>query len=351
MERRVIVILGCTASGKGTLGRALAARLGGEIVSLDSMKIYRGMDIGTAKPTPEERGAVPHHLIDVADPWENFSVARFVDLADAAVMEIHARGHPVVAVGGTMLYFKCWYTGLFAGPGADETFRAALRARARLEGTETLHAELAGRDPAAAARIHRNDLRRIERALEVLHLTGQPISALQQQWEHPGLRRPDWIWTLIGLRRSREQANRRINARVKRMVAAGLVAEARRVWSDPRGVGPQASQAVGYAELFRCFAVESFIARTPASGVAEHAAPSQARGKPIPTPAAALDAAVEQIKINTRRLAKQQRTWLKTLRDVTWFDVDDISDPAALDDAVLRALATSVGPTNQSREA
>lgn len=291
-ENRVIVILGCTASGKGALARALAGRLDAEILSIDSMKVYRGMDIGTAKPSAAERAARPHHLIDVADPWESFSVARFVELADAAVESTHARGRPVVAVGGTMLYFKCWYHGIFEGPSADPGIRAAIRARAEREGVEALYTELHRLDPEAASKIHRNDIRRIERALEVHQLTGRPISAQQREWGQGGPRRSDWSWTLIGLRREREDASRRINARVKRMIAEGLVEEARRIWSDPRGVGVQAAKAVGYAELF-----EHFQGRIT------------------------LERAIEQIKINSRRLAKSQRTWLRTLRDLRWIDI------------------------------
>lgn len=309
MENRVITILGCTASGKGTLARALAPRLDAEILSLDSMKVYRGMDIGTAKPSAADRAAIPHHLVDVADPWEAFSVARFVELADRAVADIHARGRPVVAVGGTLLYFKCWHVGLFEGPGADPEIRARIRARDAAEGRDAIYADLVRIDPEAARRIHRNDLRRIERALEVYELTGRPISELQREWNQAGPRRSDWAWRLIGLRRERENANRRINARVKKMIDAGLVDEARRIWSDPRGVGDQASQAVGYAELFAHFAGHC-----------------------------SLEKAIEQIKINTRRLAKQQRTWLKSLRGVTWFDADNNADTAALVEQVLAPI-------------
>lgn len=313
MRGRVIAILGCTASGKGHLARALAARRGGEIVSVDSMKVYRGMDIGTAKPSAAERAAVPHHLIDVADPWESFSAARFLALADPIVADIHARGRPAVAVGGTVLYFKCFYQGLFAGPGADLAVRAEIRRRAAAEGLPALHAELARLDPEAAARIHPNDLRRIERALEVYQLTGTPISALQQQWAEATLRRPDWHWTLIGLRRPREAASQRINQRVRQMVAAGLVEEARRLWSDPRGVSPQAAQAVGYAELFA-----HFDGRLP------------------------LEHAIEQIKIHSRRLAKQQRTWLRRLPGVQWLDVGEDADVGTLLDHAC-ALLTARG--------
>jgi tRNA dimethylallyltransferase len=305
VENRVIAILGCTASGKGALARALAMEIGGEIVSVDSMKVYRGMDIGTAKPTPAQRAAVAHHLIDVADPWESFSAARFVELADRAVAEIHGRSRPAVAVGGTVLYFKCFYEGMFAGPSADPAIRSEIRAQAAREGVDVLHAELARVDPAAAARIHRNDLRRIERALEVYRLTGRPISELQKQWDNELTRRPQWSWTLIGLRHERQAASRRINDRVRRMIAAGLVEEARRLWSDPRGVSDQARQAVGYAELF-----DHFEGRLT------------------------LEEAVEKIKISSRRLAKQQRTWLRRLPNVRWIDGEESDDITSI---LLRA--------------
>lgn len=284
MDKRVIAILGCTACGKGALARALAARLDAEIVSVDSMKVYRGMDIGSAKPTAAQRAACPHHLIDVADPWAPFSAARFVRLADEAIDGAHRRGRAVIAVGGTTLYFKCLHEGLFEGPSADPEFRAALRARAAREGAAPLHAELARVDPPAAQRIHPNDLRRIERALEVWRVAGVPISALQRQWDGAAVRRPDWDWRIVTLWREREDASRRINARVRRMVADGLVEEARRLWSDPRGVGPQARQAVGYAQLF-----EHFEGRS------------------------SLDEAIERTKILSRRLAKNQRTWLRRI--------------------------------------
>jgi tRNA dimethylallyltransferase len=313
MENRVITILGCTASGKGGVARALATALSGEIVSVDSMKVYRGMDIGTAKPTAAQRAAIPHHLVDVADPWEAFSAAEFVQLADKAVAEIHARGRPVIAVGGTVLYFKCFYEGLFAGPSADESIRAEIRARAKREGLDALHAELARVDPEAAARIHRNDLRRIERALEVYQLTGAPISELQRQWDSDAIRRPEWDWRLIGLRREKEAASRRINERVRRMIADGLVDEARRIWSAPRGPSQPARQAVGYSELFDHF-----------DGTLS------------------LDDAIERIKIDTRRLAKQQRTWLKRLDGVSWVDVTEDDSVEAVAERV-RALVAQRG--------
>jgi tRNA dimethylallyltransferase len=308
VENRVIVILGCTGAGKSALGHAVARTTNAEILSIDSMQVYRGMDIGTAKATSAEQREVPYHLIDVAEPCESFSAARFVELADAAVDAVHRRGRPVVAVGGTILYFKAFFEGLFEGPSADAALRTELRNRMAHEGIETLHAELARVDPAAAARIHRNDARRIERALEVYRLTGKPISALQTQWESGGPRRTDWTWRLVHLHRERDILNRRINERVRQMRSAGLVEEAQRLWSDPRGLSPQARQAVGYAELFDCF---------------------QGRWS--------IDDAFEQIKIHTRRLGKQQRTWLRRIPQAVMIDAAE-HDAADFTDIVIRLM-------------
>ncbi|KPJ71208.1 MAG: hypothetical protein AMS14_09340, partial [Planctomycetes bacterium DG_20] len=159
----ILVITGQTASGKERLAVEVAARVGGEILSADSMKVYRGMDIGTAKPSPEQRRAVPHHVMDVADPAETFSTARWLELAAAAIYDVHARGRTPIVSGGTPLYLKALLEGLFEGPSADASIRAGLREEARERGTPALHARLSEIDPAAARRIHPNDLRRIVR--------------------------------------------------------------------------------------------------------------------------------------------------------------------------------------------
>jgi len=282
------VILGGTASGKAAAALHAAETLGAEIVSVDSMKVYRRMDIGTAKPSPEARRRVWFHLIDVVEPSESFSVAQYLERADAAVAQIAARGRPVLAAGGTALYLKALIEGLFEGPSRNPAYRRALRARAAAEGVETLHAELARIDPQAAGRIHPNDLRRIERALEVHHVTGRPISEFQTQWER-GRRRYDC--RLIGIRRQREDQARRINARVRRMIDQGLVEEVRSLLDEPAGLSDQAAQAVGYAEII-----------------------AHLRGE------MSLDDAIERIKINTRRLAKSQRTWFRRFPGVYWID-------------------------------
>ncbi len=290
MSAKMILILGVTASGKGRLAFELARRLGGEIVSIDSMKVYRRMDIGTAKPSADIRQRVRHHMIDVVEPSESFSVGLFHDRAWAAIEDMRSRGKPVVAVGGTALYIKALLYGLFEGPGSDEQVRAELRARAEREGFAKLHWELARVDPEAADRINANDAKRIIRALEVYRLTGKPISSFQKQFD---AERPSHDWLVIGLRREKALESRRINARVKTMIEMGLVEEVRSLLAEESPLSQQARSAIGYAEI-----IGHLQGRLP------------------------LDETVEQIKKNTRRLAKGQRTWFKTFREVNWIDVE-----------------------------
>ncbi len=183
--QRVIYLTGPTASGKTAVGVALARRLGAEVVAMDSMTIYRGMDIGTAKPTLAERGGIPHHLIDLIEPWESASVADYRDWAAEAISAIEARGHRALFVGGTALYLKALLRGLFAGPGSDPDLRRRLEQEAEATGDAALHARLAALDPTTAARLHPHDRRRIVRALEVIELTGRPLSTLQVEHQRP----------------------------------------------------------------------------------------------------------------------------------------------------------------------
>ncbi len=285
----MILVLGVTASGKARLGFELAQGLEGEIVSVDSMKVYRRMDIGTAKPSREARERIRYHMVDVVEPSEPFSVGRFLDGALPAIEDIRRRGRAVVAVGGTALYIKALLYGLFEGPAGDEQVRAELRARAEREGLPRLHEELGRIDPEAAGRISPSDARRIIRALEVHRLTGRPISSFQTQFD---AERPRHDWTIIGIRREKEVESRRINARVKRMIELGLVDEVRSLLAEEKPLSRQARCAIGYAEI-----IEHLEGRI------------------------SLEEAIEQIKKNTRRLAKGQRTWFKTFRDIHWLDV------------------------------
>lgn len=303
---KLYFIIGCTASGKGSLGRHLAKRVGGQIVSVDSMKIYRRMDIGTAKPSAAVRAEIPHHCIDLIEPSESFSVAQYVQAADAAIAAIWKAGGIALAVGGTSRYLTALSEGLFEGASTDSDFRRSLMQRAQREGLAVLHGELARVDPQAAERIHVNDQRRIVRALEVFHATGKPISQLQAQWD--AQRRYDCV--LIGLRRPKDDLSRRINLRVKNMVEAGLREEVAALLAEPAGLSPQAAQAVGYAEVI------------------EHL-----QGH------CSYEQAIEQIKINTRKLAKKQRTWQRRFADVHWFDIegDDFVEPLA--ESILREIS------------
>jgi len=303
MNGKLYFIVGCTACGKGALGRHLAGLVGGQIVSVDSMKVYRRMDIGTAKPSVEARDATLHYCIDIVEPSEVFSVAQFVEHADRAIESIRADGAVPLAVGGTSLYIKALSEGLFEGPSADPEIRAELIARAESEGPGPLHAELAAVDPESAQRIHPNDTRRIVRGLEVFRSCGKSLTELQKQWDS-GAKRYDCAF--IGLRRDKGDQSGRINARVKRMVRAGLADEVRSLLDEPRPLSPTAGQAVGYAELIAHF-----------QGLCT------------------LDEGIEQVKINTRRLAKKQRTWHRRFEGIQWFD---LAPDAAVEETARRIV-------------
>ena len=285
----MILILGVTASGKGRLAFDLAEHLDAEIISIDSMKVYRRMDIGTAKPPKEARQRVKYHLIDMVEPSDSFSVGAFIDAASDAMEQIKSRNRKIVAVGGTALYIKSLLYGLFDGAGTDEKIRTELRSRAEAEGLAELHRELTKIDPVAAERINPNDAKRIVRALEVYQLTGKPISSFQKQWQQRQMKHD---WTIIGLRREKADASSRINKRVKNMIDAGLVDEVKSLLAEDRPLSDQARCAIGYAEI-----IDYLNGKT------------------------SLKDAVERIKINTRRLAKGQRTWFKTFRNVNWLDI------------------------------
>ena len=282
-ERPILVILGPTASGKSALAEAVAAAVGGDILSVDSMQVYRGMDVGTAKPTPAERARVVYHGVDVVDPDQTFTAARFVEASDATIA---ATAVPLVATGGTPLYYKALFEGLFEGPPADP----AVRDRLRAEPGEVLHRRLSAVDPAAAARIHANDQRRLVRALEVFELTGRPITSFQTDWADPRPRHPS---VRFGLSWDKDALNRRINARVRAMLAGGWVEEVRGLLDRFGDLSATAGEATGYGELI------------------EHV-----RGR------RSLEDAAEAIKIGTRQLARRQMKWFRRFPGVTWLRGD-----------------------------
>jgi tRNA dimethylallyltransferase len=256
--------------------------MGAEILSVDSMQVYRGMDIGTAKPSAAERAKIAHHGIDVVEPTETFTVARFVELADRTIADAAARNVPLIATGGTPLYYKALFEGLFEGPPADESIRVRLR---DLPGDE-LHARLREVDPDAAKRIHENDTRRMIRALEVHELTGRPISGFQTEWMQPTSRHAA---TWFGLTWDKDELNKRINARVKQMISAGWLNETRELLARHGALSKTASEATGYAQL-----IDHLQGRI------------------------SLDDAAEQIKIATRQLARRQMKWFRRFAGVTW---------------------------------
>ncbi len=297
MDKKKILIIGVTAGGKSRLAFDLANYLDTEIISIDSMKVYKRMDIGTAKPSAERRKAIGYHLLDVVEPWQSFGVNKFLELEKQAEKDILSRKDSVVAAGGTSMYIKNLLYGLFDGPGTDENLRVRLKDELNREGGERIHSRLAKVDPEAAERIHPNDSKRLIRALEVYELTGKPISSFQTQFSSE----PDNSWLVIGLRREKELESKRINARVKKMVQDGLIEEARGLYELESPLSKQASVAIGYAEFFEYF-----------------------KGNTT------LEKAVEQVKINTRRLAKGQRTWFKKFKGVKWLQASEDDTPEQL---------------------
>lgn len=282
---RFPVIIGPTAGGKSGLAVDVAMVLrekhgiSAEIVTADSIQVFRGLDIGSAKPTAAEQRGVPHHLIDVIEPTAAFSVDAWLELAERTIAELKSRAVVPIVVGGTHLYVKAFMEGLFEGPEPSEKLREELRGM----DPALRRAELERIDPAAATRIHPNDERRTVRALEVYRLTGKPISEHQRQWD-AGATRSDCL--VFGLEWDVESLNQRINARVKGMMEKGLLEETRTLWQSGR-LGPQAREALGYKQL-----VQHLEGLMP------------------------LNEGIERIKIETRRFAKNQRTWLKRLRSL-----------------------------------
>ena len=281
-EPAAYVLLGPTASGKSALAMSLAARFPLEIVCVDSGQVYRGMDIGTAKPTAEERARVPHHLLDVVDPTESYSAGRFRAEAIAAVQGILARGRIPLLVGGTMLYYRALAQGIDALPAAEPGLRAQIDARAARHGWPALHADLARVDPATAARLAPNDAQRIQRALEVFELTGQPMSELQT-----GARKapPFALHAFALVPPDRAQLHQRIAERFDRMLKDGLLDELRALRKRyALSAHMPSMRCVGYRQGWACLESQYGVAELREKGIAA-----------------------------TRQLAKRQLTWLKSL--------------------------------------
>jgi tRNA dimethylallyltransferase len=288
----LVVITGPTAVGKTDISIGVAKQLDGEIVSCDSMQVYKYMDIGTAKPGVIERKTVPHHLIDVVTPDEDFNVARFQELAKAAISDIASRGRIPVLVGGTGLYIKAITDGfLFPWEGASPEIRESLEKQAVQEGQDALYARLEEVDPQAAKKIHHNDTRRIIRALEVYITTGRPISELWQEGRRKKRARFDRL-VMVGLVRERQKLYERIDKRCDKMIELGLVEETRRLLEQGYKRTLTSGQALGYKEIVRHLKGEC-----------------------------SLEEAVELIKRDTRRYAKRQLTWFRADPRIEWLDI------------------------------
>ncbi len=309
----VVVVTGPTASGKTEIAIALARRFDGEIVNADSMQVYRYMDVGTAKPTAEERLTVPHHLFDVVDPDEDYSAGRYAKEARAVAEAIHARGRVVFLVGGTGLYIRAFLDGLIDTGRADRVLRERLEnehRRACEAGDPTrLHRRLAQHDPDAAERIHPNDARRTIRALEILSQSGRPASSVRA--EHEFRDRPFRVLHLC-IDPGREALHERIDRRAEQMIAGGLLREVRDL--RERGYGPElrSMQSIGYRHM-----------------------------QPVVDGADTLVNALAAIKADTRRFARRQRTWIRAVPDVHWHDPRDVE---AIFDRVGRFLAGEAAP-------
>ncbi len=301
-------LAGPTAAGKSATALELANRLGAEIISLDSMAIYRGMDIGTAKPGPADRGVIPHHLLDVIDPHEEYSLADYVAAAEAACRDIAARGRKILFVGGTGLYLRGVLRGVFDGPPADWEFRQELETLASQHADDYLHGRLAEVDPVAAGRLHPRDHRRLIRAIEVHHATGQPLSSQHRHGPLPAAERPQ---NVFWLHPPRDWLHERINRRVEKMLGEGLIAEVERLLATGHPLSRTARQGLGYKEV-----IDHLEGGTDVAELAE------------------------LIKSRTRQFAKRQHTWFRNLEECRPVETTGTESPADLATQILQRAYT-----------
>lgn len=306
----LVVIVGPTAAGKTDLGVMVAKRINGEVISGDSMQIYRYMDIGTAKPTPEEMDGIPHHMMDIITPDQGFSVARFKEMAESLAVEINGRGRIPVLAGGTGLYIRSVIDQYdFTPPGGDTVKRNELAGLAGLYGNSYLIDILKTADPDSAERIHPNDSRRLIRALEVYYATGRAISDFQKTSNDMP---PKYSLVYYGLTMSRQRLYERIEKRVDMMISKGLVDEVKWLLKNGYGPGFSAMQALGYREIIDYLnGLQTF------------------------------DEAVRLIKRNTRRFAKRQMTWFKRDNRIHWKNVENCNS--------LKEIAVEIASTAEGQ--
>ncbi len=301
------ILTGPTACGKTDIAVEIAECTNAEIVSADSMLVYRGMDIGTEKPPSEIRTKIPHHLIDVVEPWEEYSVGRYAKDFNGIVNNLYQQGKPFLVVGGTALYLKAIINGLFEGPAADWEYREHLKSLASERGLCYLHQMLTDIDPETATRLHYNDLKRVIRALEVYKITGRRISSFQTQFGH---KNPDYDCAIVAIDYDRDILYKRIEARVDRMIQRGLIDEVRTLLDNSAGLSKQASQALGYKEVI------DFL-----------------QGKYT------FEEVIDEIKQRTRRFAKRQMTWFRSFSDIHWIRASTQDTITHLSEKVLEYLA------------
>ena len=304
-----IVLTGPTASGKSAIALSLAQLIGGEILSLDSIAVYRGMDIGSAKPSQRAQQAIRHHLIDIVNPTEEYSVACYLSAAHEAVEKIQQTGRRAIFVGGTPMFLKGILRGFNPGPAADWAFRKAVESDLEQHGIEALRERLQQVDPLAAHRIGSNDARRMIRALEVAHQTGTPISHRQVQFDQ---HQDSADCNVFALQWQRSQLHDRINRRVKQMFEDGFIAEVQHLLDEHGELSRTAAQAVGYREI------SEWIRR----GESE------------------TDALIEAVSAHTRQMARRQETWLRSFKERRIIDVADPHEPAE----VAQQIAASLNP-------
>ena len=304
----LIVLVGPTAVGKSSMALAVAERVGGEIIAADSMQVYCGLDIGTAKPSADERRLVPHHLLDLVEPNQSFTAADYARLASAAIADIRARGRLPIMVGGTGLYLRALFRGLFSGPWEMTPLRETLYREAERVGNAALHQRLETSDPEAAAAIHPNDLFRVVRALEVAAVSGRPISTLRAEARrnHKPILGPV---LQFGLERNRQELYQRIEARVEAMMAQGLLHEVQGLLDLGYSPALRPLRAIGYRHM-----IEHLKGRI------------------------SVNDAIASLKRDTRRYAKRQLTWFRHEDEIEWLPVEG----AALNERVLRLLVERI---------
>jgi tRNA dimethylallyltransferase len=319
---------GATAAGKTKVGVELALRLNAEIISLDSMAVYRDMNIGTAKPAAEDRKRVPHHLIDLVPPSDDFSLSEYIDAAHAKIAEVKARGREVLFVGGTPLYLKSLLRGVYQGPPADWEFRRQVDQELQALPLAALHQRLQVIDPLLAAKLHPHDKRRIVRGLEVFRLTGQRLSHLQTQFDEG---RPAAAVKVFVLSWPRDELHRRIDARVEQMFAAGLIDEVRGLVARYGALSRTARQAVGYREVLEL--VEGAGFRVQGSG--DSGPESGLRGQPPPPASDSIGNCLDRVKARTRQFARRQETWFRALSECRFVPMRGELAPREVADQIL----------------